>query len=360
MCFAAVVSMTPEQCLSVLREDHNICVREYRAAVEQALAGTGLINSQDFHVLQAAVLFALCLRCCSDSGHVWAEAAILVRVAQRQGVHRDGQRLGLTPFEIETRRRLWWHICILDMLCSEDQGIESQIRPGMFDTKLPSNIDDDELSPQLTILPLPRLGHTDITLCIILGETMSSLYWAGKCLDQDARQPSHSERENILFGLTDRLEGQYLLNFDLESPIQWVTAVIARLTLSKARLVHLLDVPAPEQDHATTNDEAFRVAVEIIKFATLLQHNDITTQWGWLSKSYKQRHVVAFILSELRIRPVTPETEHAWQLVTNMYDQWLREDLQTDAMLQNPLARLMERAALSREKKLAEVRPWCI
>jgi hypothetical protein len=54
----------------------------------------------------------------------------LSSVAQRQGVHRDGQRLGLTPFEIEMRGRLWWHIFILDMLCSEDQGIVSQIQPG--------------------------------------------------------------------------------------------------------------------------------------------------------------------------------------------------------------------------------------
>jgi hypothetical protein len=46
----------------------------------------------------------------------------LSSVAQRQGVHRDGQRLGLTPFEIEMRGRLWWHIFILDMLCSDDPG----------------------------------------------------------------------------------------------------------------------------------------------------------------------------------------------------------------------------------------------
>ncbi|KAH2934093.1 hypothetical protein KXW73_004022 [Aspergillus fumigatus] len=353
ICFAAVVSMTPQQSLSILGGGHDAYIHKYRVAVERALAGANLISTQDMRVLQAAVLFLLCLRRCCDSRLVWAEAAIVVRVAQRQGMHRDGQRQGLTPFEIEMRRRLWWHICILDMLCSEDQGTDTQIWPGMFDTKLPSNIDGDEVTPGLTTLPPLRRGYTDITLCIIHCEMMSNLYWAGKSLDEDARQPSTSEKEKLLSTLANRLEVLYLHNFDLDIPIQWVTVVIARLTLSKGWLVHRLNASTAGRDPAATNDEIFHMAVEIVKFATLIQNNESTSQWAWLCKSYKQRHVVAYILSELCVRPVTPETEHAWEVVTEIYHQWLREDRQTNTMLQKPLSRLMERAALARRTKLA-------
>lgn len=187
---------------------------------------------------------------------------------------------------------------------------------------------------------------------------ISNLYWAGKSLDQGVRQSCMPEKDKMLSNLANRLEEQYLRKFDLDIPIQWMTAVIARLMLSKAWLVHRLNLSAPDQDPLVTqNDEIFNMALEILKFATLLQNNEITTQWVWLSKSYKQQHVVAFILSELCVRPITPETEHAWELVTKIYNEWLHEGLQTSSMLQKPLSHLMERAALSRKRKLAEPEP---
>lgn len=63
------------------------------------------------------------------------------------------------------------------MLCSGDQGTDSQIQPGMFDTRLPSNVDCDVLYPSLTEMPLEKVGCTDITLCIVQCEIIASLYW---------------------------------------------------------------------------------------------------------------------------------------------------------------------------------------
>ncbi|GAM37739.1 C6 transcription factor [Talaromyces pinophilus] len=356
VCFAAVVSVTSQKCLSVLGEDHDTYVNEYSIAVRQALGKANIISTQDIRVLQASVLFLLCLRRYGDSRLVWAEAAIVVRVAQRLGVHHDGEHLDLSPFKAEMRRRLWWHICILDMLCSEDQGTDTQICPDMFDTEIPSNIAGHELTPDLTTLPAPQEGYTDMTLCIINCEIIRNLYWSGKSLHKDARQLSTSERGSIISNLADRLEAQYLRKFDLDSPIQWVTAVIARLMLSKAWLINRLNGARADQASDTTNDEIFHMALEILKFATLLQNNETTAPWDWLCKTYKHRNVAAFVLSELCVRPIKPETEHAWEVVSQLYDQWLSEDTQTQThtMLQKPLARLMERAALARRKKLGE------
>ncbi|KAL4944362.1 hypothetical protein BDV06DRAFT_210363 [Aspergillus oleicola] len=337
ICFAAVVSMTPSQYLSVLGEDQDFCIYQYRVAVEQALTEANLISTLDMSVLQAAALFLLCHRRC--------------------GLHRDGQQLGLTPFEIEMRRRLWWHVCFLDMLCSEDQGTDTQISPGMFDTKIPANLNCDYLTPQMADLPPPREGYTDVSLCILQAEMLPVLHWAGssKSPNQDARDSSASEKENRLLALANCAEERFLQKFDLDIPVQWVTAVIGRLTLSKAWLVHRLSTSADGDPNSTaTSDESFTMAVEILKFAVLLQNNEATTPWAWLCSSYQQRHVVALILSELCVRPITPETDNSWELATKVYGQWRNEDVQTNAMLQQPLSRLMERAAQSRRQKLGE------
>ncbi|RAL14766.1 Zn(II)2Cys6 transcription factor [Aspergillus homomorphus CBS 101889] len=348
VCFAAVVSMTAQQCILLLDEPHDICIENYRRSAEHAIAKANLISTQDVRVLQAATLFLLCLRRCSDSRLVWAESAIVVRVAQRQGVHRDGQPLGLSPYEIEMRRRLWWHICILDMLCSEDQGTDTQIRPEMSNTKIPSNIDIEVLRPEMDTMPLPSLGFSDITLCIIHCQMMTHLYWPSKSFETSIGAMSLEQRETRLSELEAYLETEYLQRLDLDSPIQWITAVIARLTLSKAWLVTRLTASAGP---TAPNDGIFRMAVETVKFANLL-HSDVRiSQWAWLSKSYKHRHVVAYLLSELCNRPVSSDTDHAWEAVTQIYNQWLHEDVETNDMLQKPLSRLMERAAYSRRKK---------
>ncbi|KAL5043183.1 hypothetical protein BDW71DRAFT_216520 [Aspergillus fruticulosus] len=256
---------------SVFDEDHGACLHEYRVAVEQTLADTSLTGTTDTHVLQAAVLFLLCLR----------RSAVVVRVAQRQGLHRDGQQLG---------------------------------------NSLPTNIDGDHLTPDMPSLPLPRRGYTDITLCITQCEIIPILCRAGKYLGHNTRQQSSSNREVRLSSLANRVEVQYLHDFTLDIPIQWLTTVIVRLTLSKAWLIHCLNTSATHQDPeaAATNDEIFTMG---------------------------QRHVVASMLFELCMRQITPDTDYTWGVIMQLYDQWVREGMQRDAMLQQPWARLMERAA---------------
>lgn len=346
ICFAAVVSATDEECLSVTGQTYDSCVQDYRLATEQVLTRDNLINSKDIRILQAAVLFLLCLRCNGNSRVAWAEAAIVVRVAQKQGIHRDGQCLGLSTFDTEIRRRLWWHLCILDMLCSEDQGTETQIMPAMFDTQIPVNIDSDELTVDMDELPSPpRLGFTDITLCIIHCEMMTNLYWVGTSFSSPQQGININDRADLLSTVADRLEKQYLDRFNLNIPIQWITAVITRLTLAKACLVIRLQASRDNTNTDKDKDEIFYMAVETLKFASLLQNNEPTAQWAWFCNTYKHQHVLAFALSELCVRPASPEIVHAWEVVTEFYNMSLNGPHQVNSMLQGPLSRLMERSS---------------
>ncbi|PWY67125.1 hypothetical protein BO94DRAFT_479149 [Aspergillus sclerotioniger CBS 115572] len=358
VCFAAIVSLPPDQCPAILGLDYDRALQSYRRGVDQALVRANFIKSQNICVLQAAVVFLLSLRYRSDSRLVWAASGVVVRVAQGQGVHRDGQALGLSPFDAEMRRRLWWHICVLDMISSEDQGTDTQIHPGMFDTRLPSNIDVRDLSPSLTELPPERIGATDITLAIVQCEIISKLHWSNR--SYDANDPaSTSDRETIVTTLANALEERYLQHLNMDVPIEWVYAMIVRLTLSKIWLsVHYRDLAGMGQTGLSQEacDDAFEAAIETVKFTILLHTNETTSQWAWLCKSYKQWHPVAFILAELCTRPITVQTNHAWDMVTEIHGQWEQDESQTSIMLRKPLKRLMERAAVARAAKM-EVSP---
>ncbi|KAE8151146.1 fungal-specific transcription factor domain-containing protein [Aspergillus avenaceus] len=337
VCFASVVSMKPKQCQSVLGQDHDTACRDYRHAVDQALARANVIKSHHLYTLQAAVPFLLCSRVGGDTRLVWAASAVVIRIAQGQGIHRDGRSFGLTPFETEIRRRLWWHICILDMLTSEDEGVDTVIGHTTFDARLPVNLDDDDITPSMTDLPPEKTGFTDVTICILSAEVLTNLYWNRRSLLDDGKMTSERQESRVK-ALAERLHERYLDHFDLENPIHWMVATIARLQLSKEWLAaHFQALASDTQElDARSNDSIFYTAVEILKFAFLLQSNKAMAQWSWLCKSYKQWHVIAFILSQLCTRPINPETDHAWEVATAMY-KLLTYTPPTDTILEKPL-----------------------
>ena len=102
----------------------------------------------------------------SDASSLWILMGSAIRMAQSQGLHRDGAVLGLPPFEIEMRRRLWWYIVTLDGRLTELMGSESSL-PKSMDTLLPSSFNDSDLEPDMTTLPEERIGTSEMTFCLL-------------------------------------------------------------------------------------------------------------------------------------------------------------------------------------------------
>jgi hypothetical protein len=115
---ATVTSLSSEECRSILQEDKDSVVQRYRFATEQALARAGFLETQEVMVLQAFTLFLVSTRRHDDSRFVWTMTGLATRIANALGIHRDGAQFGLSPFETEMRRRLWWQVCTLGTLTS--------------------------------------------------------------------------------------------------------------------------------------------------------------------------------------------------------------------------------------------------
>lgn len=83
-------------------------LRQYRFGTEQALARAGFLNTNEIVTVQAFVLFLVCVRRHDDTRFVWSLTGLALRISQSLGLHRDGTQFGLSPFDTEMRRRLWW------------------------------------------------------------------------------------------------------------------------------------------------------------------------------------------------------------------------------------------------------------
>ncbi|KAK4127411.1 hypothetical protein N657DRAFT_566061 [Parathielavia appendiculata] len=92
---------------------------------------------------------------------LWILLGLAVRLAQRQGYHRDTTKISLniTPFEAEMRRRVWFVIESYDALFSYQHGMPSIIHDDSCDAGQPTNMADDDFDEDsVTLTPRP---HTD-------------------------------------------------------------------------------------------------------------------------------------------------------------------------------------------------------
>ena len=363
LVLVSIVSMSPEQCMSILGKERDLLVSRYRFAVEQALSRADFLNTQSLILLQAAVIFLIGVRREDDTRFVWSMTALVLRVAQGLGIHRDGSNFKLKPFETEMRRRLWWHICMLDIRSSEDHGTNSQIHDRMYDTQLPLNINDDDITPEMEEPPKEREGFTDMTFCLIRGEITVALRRVSNTgpnttFSSSNMQLSPSMCSKLIHATNQRIEAKYLRHCDTSVPIQWVCATVARLILTKLWLVIHHPMMRPDQGvslNIASREGLFKTSVEVAEFACLLTTDKKTQKWGWMFTTNMQWHAMAFILSELCVRPEGPLTDRAWYAVSTLYEDWVRTAKSRKGMLWRPLSRLMKRASAARDKQQVQI-----
>ena len=220
--FGAVVSLDPAQCQSLLGETKETMVNRFRFATEQALARANFMNSSSLMVLQAFVFFLICVRYQDDSRLVWALSGMALHLAQALGVHRDGTNFGLSPFETEMRRRLWWHISLLDSRSAEDHGTDPTFSNAFYDTQLPMNVNDDDIYPEMHKWPTPQTGCTEMSFCLVRFELSIvsrrlNFQPPGTDNTQDARR-NLDMSEKIIDDAHRHIEEKYLQHCDMNVP----------------------------------------------------------------------------------------------------------------------------------------------
>jgi Fungal specific transcription factor domain len=355
----AVISMTPEQCLAEIGDDRDSVISRFRFATEQAMARANLLTSRNINLLQAAVMFVSGILKQDQSRFVWTLSAVILRLATGLGLHRDGTNFGLSPFETEMRRRLWWHICIMDIRAAEDHGTDPMINEMMYDTKMPLHINDDDISPDSKEFPPERIGFTDMTFTLIRAQ-VSMVYRNLNYTHpgQNVNPIGFEERKKIIEDWHNMLNEKYVKYCDMQVPIQWSCATVARLLVAKLWLI--VHHPFIKDKMSTLSPEdrnrMLLTSIEVIEFTHLLVTSESTQRWGWLFGSYIQWHPIAFVLAELCVRPHCPGVERAWLAVDSVFDAWRDKSASKKASLWRPLTKLYKKAKTFRTKQEADMR----
>lgn len=362
----AVVSIPPEQCQTVLGELKSTMLNRYRFAVEQALTRASFLTSSSLMTLQAFVFFLVCVRHEDCSRLVWSLSGLAIRLAQALGIHRDGSIVALTPFETEMQRRLWWQISIVDTRAAEDHSTDPSFSRKFFDTRLPLNINDDDISPTSKDASQGHVGTTEMTSCHIRYELCIAIRQLS--FVPQANTPHHTgsatrtleEKNRIIETCHQRIESRYLQHCDKSVSILWLCATVARLIMAKMWLMsqHLSRGISMSQWHSGPQSSDVRerfyvTSVEVVEYSHLLITDENTAKWGWLFRTYMQWRLVAFILAELWVRPPRPDYERGWSAVKMVWHQEVYNGVEK-GLLSQRLKQLFERTKSLREKHVHE------
>ncbi|PSN65346.1 hypothetical protein BS50DRAFT_589758 [Corynespora cassiicola Philippines] len=296
----------------------------------------------------------------------WSILGTAVQRARALGLHRDGSNFGFGPIEIETRRRIWARLCVLDVRLAETLCRETTITAHAYDTALPLSISDEELSKmdEHEVALIQHQGNAStahqnmeqqqdrnmpfsaMTLSLIeteMARLQQNLHAAQyhprdgifhhdhpspQTMRRNAPPITYQEDRTFWISKLDhRLRSIYRLGpTDSPSFLPPLVAEIMDLALDKARFVVRLmeqretfnDIGEPDADEFVG---IFREAVDLSTRGLAFIHQYHNTVYSWYTKRFREPWSSSFLALILASRQEISEQDAnaAWSVLNQLY-----------------------------------------
>ena len=227
--FLATLSLEAQECEEYFGEYQQKLLARYCRALQQALVNAKLLRTMNITTLQAFIIYLQGCRRLYDAHTVWALSGLAVRIAQRLGIHTDAGVAKFSPFDAEMRRRTWWQLIFLEGHSSKLAGAAFPAWITRFDSQLPANLSDSELSPSMSELPASKEGLSEMVMCAMRHEIVKLLRNAPTFIktnpDGSTRDCTVEElielKDNAIVELQSILEHKFLRYCDPSIPLQF-------------------------------------------------------------------------------------------------------------------------------------------
>ena len=328
----------------------------YRLGLEHALAKADFLNVPDIVLVQAFAIFLCLVRRHDSPRFVWMMTGLVIRMAQYLGLQRDGTHFThLTPFEIEMRRKVWRLVCALDVRASEDQGTDLTIPSGSFDTRVPLNLNDEDIDPETKQMPTERDGVTDMSFArIFFGmDDIVRQLMAPIVRDGVADLEDQSRLLNNIYHNFEQSYCQYTT--ESGNIAYWVGVTIVRLVMAKMTLIVFLPIlfSSPSEDISDEVRTKLLVsAIEVAEYNHALNAEQACRQWRWLYQTYTHWHAIVYLMMEISRRPWSPIVERAWVALHSSFLIPAQASMDKNLNIWVPLRKLMQKASKHRDAEL--------
>lgn len=239
------------------------------------------------------------------------------------GLQRDPR--GVLPFEAEIRRRLWWHIVLIDDQMAELSGSGTSILLHRWSTRLPLNINDGELYADMREPPVERHGPTEMILFLsrceiadLLRKIQSQPKYDDKWFELSTSAVSVATKDKAIDNLEETLENKYLKFCEKTVPVQCLTEILARSTICDLRLkVHHPRLLADRGAAMSwkEKDKLFSWGVKKLEYHVTAQTMPTVSQFLWFTNMNAPMLGYIYVLNELRFRTTGELADEGWRQV---------------------------------------------
>lgn len=238
-----------------------------------------------------------------------------VRMAECMGLNRDGSKAyNLNPADTHIRRLIWHQLCFLDIRTCEAQGPKPAIRREDYDTWLPDNVEEDQLTNG-TCPARPREGWTSNLLPLIRFEIneMMRIIWA----DRRKLESRRTTLTQVLFKI-EKFRKRMLENYDRlldeRIPIQRYAKLVMHLLMYRLHVMILHPYYANTANPMPQRLRSVLImsAMVIIELAMQLDTNPAFRLWRWYGGAYQQYQAALILATEMFYHPNHKDASRIW------------------------------------------------
>ena len=255
----------------------------------------------------------------------WTLFATAVRIAQAMEMDRDGTLLGLSAFETEMRRRMWWQLIVLDAFFTEARGTSPIIRENAFDTLPPLNINDDQLSDVAGVIGEEVIGGTEMTFSkISQGASLAilrifALNPRSRKL-QEETMAVFQAREKLAAETAETMYSRWWANCK-GNPLFWDCAGVASIIICRSWLSLHRSIASLKPQTLKPAPHDYILAAAVCNMELVEAQTDPANEpFRWYTRGYVPWQPLAIILSELCVQTSGWLVDRAWALVHSVYN----------------------------------------
>lgn len=231
------------------------------------------------------------------------------------------------------RRRVWWHIVMLDFRFALNSGFTPTPLASVCDTKMPTNIDDADFDITTTSSLENHRGPTEMIICLItsglaqclvrqprLSEAMSSMETSA--LTKLSNHPHSAEMARIVTDVEDCLGTIVKTYCDPAAGPLHVAAFQIKSAMTQ-KIWSMTRGPksgfGDKSSAQDTVDSLFELSVESTEqFANLLRVME-SSNFVWFVLQYFEQDIFMFMLGQLCHRTVGINVNRAWETLPIIY-----------------------------------------
>ncbi|RDL35434.1 uncharacterized protein BP5553_07365 [Venustampulla echinocandica] len=314
----AIASLSEEECKVMFDGDKETLLNQYQSGARQALLRASFLRTSDMTILQGYMLYLYSFHSFAlDPRALFCLTGIAIRMAQRMGLNFDGTLYGLMPFEIEMRRRLWWQLLFLDSRVGEISGFGPSILQHTWTTKLPSNMNDSDLFPDMRDPTVEHLGITEMVFVLQKCEAAQFMQQFKSATGLSAID------QKAIDDFEQRLEQRYLKYCDPQVPVHLISRLVASTSIAKLRIgvthPHLMSARGVELSQAQ-KDSGFILSLCQIKNHQTLTHSKSLGRFQWYVNKHFPFPAYLILLRSLRERTSDALADEAWKILEEYFD----------------------------------------